>query len=187
MVLVNSHSHGVLRMDLSLSRRGATALLLLAAVSLTTSGCAGRRKEAFLHDKAREHVYRKPIAEVWPQALALLKERGFSFRVGKEGFEASTEFKMEGAPSSLGTTYVAYLVRGIEKGPGQCSLEYWKRISTESRGADNTTGRPNEVAESGPRTDTGNFNRDEELEWELIQRVDSESAAALKAQAEKVE
>jgi len=176
-----------MRMTLSLSRRGATALLLLAAVSFTTAGCAGRRKEAFLHDKAREHVYRKPIAEVWPQALALLKEKGFSFRAGKEGFEASTEFKMEGAPSSLGTTYVAYLVRGIQKGPGQCSLEYWKRISTESRGADNTTGHEKELNDSGPRTDTGNFNRDMELEWELIQRVDAESATALKAQAEKIE
>lgn len=174
-------------MNLSLTRRGATALLLLAAVSFTTVGCAGRRKEAFLHDKAREHVYRKPIAEVWPQALALLKEKGYSFRVGKEGFEASTEFKMEGAPSSLGTTHVAYLVRGLQKGPGQCSLEYWKRISTESRGADNTTGRPVEVTDSGPLTDTGNFNRDEELEWELIQRVDAESASALKAQAEKIQ
>jgi hypothetical protein len=136
---------------------------------------------------ATEHVYRKPIAEVWPQAIALLKEQGFSFKAGKEGFEAHTEFKMAGAPSSLGTTYVAYLVRGIQKGPGQCSVEYWKRISSESRGADNTTGRPNEVAESGPRTDTGNFNRDEELEWQLIQRVDAESAEALKAQATKLE
>ncbi|MCP3136172.1 hypothetical protein [Pyxidicoccus xibeiensis] len=174
-------------MNLSMSRRGAAALLMLVAVSFTTAGCAGRRREAFLHDKAREHVYRKPIAEVWPQALALLKERGYSFRAGKEGFEASTEFKMEGAPSSLGTTYVAYLVRGIQKGPGQCSLEYWKRISTESRGADNTTGRRTEVNDAAPRTDTGNFNRDEELEWELIQKVDSESANALKAQAEKLE
>ncbi|MFP2924092.1 hypothetical protein ACLESO_02515 [Pyxidicoccus sp. 3LG] len=174
-------------MNLSMSRRGAAALLILAAVSLSTAGCAGRRREAFLHDKAREHVYRKPIAEVWPQAVALLKEKGFSFRAGKEGFEASTEFKMEGAPSSLGTTYVAYLVRGIQKGPGQCSLEYWKRISTEARGADNTTGRPSELNDSGPRTDTGNFNRDEELEWELIQKVDAESASALKAQAEKLE
>ena len=80
---------------------------------------------------------------------------------------------------------MAYLVRVVQKGPGQCSLEYWKRISTEARGAD--TGRAPELNESGPRTDTGNFNRDEELEWELIQRVDTESASALKAQAEKVE
>ncbi|NMO16487.1 hypothetical protein HPC49_04190 [Pyxidicoccus fallax] len=174
-------------MNLSLSRRGATALLLLAAVSLTTAGCAGRRKEAFLHDKAREHVYRKPIAEVWPQALALIKEKGFSLRGGKEGFEVQTEFKMAGAPSSLGTTWEAYLIRGIQKGPGQCSIEYWKRISTESRPADNTTGRTNEVNDSGPRTDTGNFNREEELEWELIQRIDTDSASALKAQAETIQ
>jgi hypothetical protein len=172
-------------MNLSLTRRGATALLLLAAVSLTTAGCAGHRKEAFLHEKARAHVYRKPIGEVWPQAVALLKEKGFSFRAGKEGFEAQTEFKMEGAPSSLGTTYVAYLVRGVQKGPGQCSLEYWKRISTEARGAD--TGRAKDLNEDGPRTDTGNFNRDEELEWELIQRADAESATSLKAESDKIQ
>ncbi len=174
-------------MNLSMSRRAATALLVVASLALTTAGCAGRRREAFLHDKAREHVYRKPAAEVFPQALALVKEKGFSFRTGKEGLEASTEWLMQGAPSSLGTTYARYLVRGIEKGPGQCSVEIWKQLSNESRGADNTTGRPNEVTEAAPRTDTGNFNRDEELEWELIQRVDSESATALKAQAEKIE
>lgn len=174
-------------MNLSLSRRGATALLLLAAVSLTTAGCAGRRRESFLHDKAREHVYRKPLVEVWPQALALIQEKGFSLRGGKVGFEVQTDYKMAGAPSSLGTTWEAYLIRGIEKGPGQCSIEYWQRITSESRPADNTTGRPTELNDAAPRTDTGNFNRDEELEWQLIQRIDVDSAAALKAQAEKIE
>jgi hypothetical protein len=174
-------------MNLSMSRRAATVLLVVASLALTTAGCAGRRREAFLHDKARDHVYRKPVAEVFPQALALVKEKGFSFRAGKEGFEASTEWLMQGAPSSLGTTYARYLVRGVQKGPGQCSVEIWKQLSNESRGADNTTGRPNEVTEAPPRPDTGNFNRDMELEWELIQRVDNESASALKAQAEKIE
>lgn len=174
-------------MNLSMSRRAATALLVVASLALSTAGCAGRRRESFLHDKAREHIYRKPVAEVFPQAIALIKEKGFSFRTGKEGFEASTEWLMQGAPSSLGTTYARYLVRGIQKGPGQCSIELWKQLSNESRGADNTDGRPTEVTEAAPRTDSGNFNRDEELEWQLIQRVDSESAAALKAQAEKIE
>lgn len=171
-------------MNLSKSRLGTTALLVVVAVGLATvAGCAGRRREAFLFDKTREHVYRKPIAEVWPQALALLKEKGFSFRAGKDGFEAQTEWLMQGAPSSLGTTQARYFVRGIEKGPGQCSIEYHKQLSSESRGADNARNDTMDPIHN----QSGNFNRDMEAEWELLQKVDAESATALRAESEKIQ
>ncbi|WP_426756724.1 hypothetical protein [Myxococcus sp. Y35] len=174
-------------MNLSMLSRGAAALLVVAALSLTTAGCAGRRREAFLLEKARNHVYRKPVAEVYPQALALLKEKGYSFKAGQSGYEATTEWLMQGAPSSLGTTQVRYLVRGIEKGPGQCSVEFTRQLVTESAGAANTSGRAREVTEPAVRADGGNITRDEQLEWELVQRVDAESAAALQAEAAKIQ
>ncbi|MCP3100973.1 hypothetical protein LZ198_19040 [Myxococcus sp. K15C18031901] len=171
-------------MNLSKSRLGATALLAVIAVGLAAvSGCAGRRREAFLFDKTRDHVYRKPIAEVWPQAIALLKEKGFSMRAGKEGFEAQTEWLMQGAPSSLGTTQARYYVKGVEKGPGQCAIEFHKQLATEARGADNAR---KEMTES-VGNQSGNFNRDMEMEWELLQKVDAESASALRAESEKIQ
>ena len=49
------------------------SLVLLAVASLAT-GCAASRREAYIQDKAAQHTYRKPIAEVWPQVRMLLKE-----------------------------------------------------------------------------------------------------------------
>ncbi|MCY0998934.1 hypothetical protein OWM54_17475 [Myxococcus sp. MISCRS1] len=175
-------------MNPSQSRLGALSLLVVAALCLTSAtGCAGRRREAFLNDKARAHVYRKPAAEVWPQALALLKEKGYSMRAGKDGFEASTEWLMHGAPSSLGTTQVRYLVKAVERGPGQCAIEYYKQLSTESRGAQSGGRQQSEFNDPAPRADGTTFNRDPEMEWELLQKVDAESATALRAEAEKIQ
>ncbi len=174
-------------MNLSMLSRGTTALLVVAALALTTAGCAARRREAFLLERARNHVYRMPVAEVYPQALALLKEKGYSLKEGQSGYEATTEWLMQGAPSSLGTTQVRYLVRGIEKGPGQSAVEFTRQLVTESAGAANTSGRAREISEPAVRADGGNVTRDEEMEWELVQRVDAESAAALRAEAEKIQ
>ncbi|MCP3168869.1 hypothetical protein [Myxococcus qinghaiensis] len=176
-----------MNLNLSKSRLGPTALLVVAALCLTTAaGCAGRRREAFLHDKTRTHVYRKPIAEVWPQALALLKEKGYSLRVGTQGFEATSEWLMHGAPSSLGTTQVRYHVKGTERGPGQCAIEFHKQLATETKSA-SSGGRSQELNDPGVRADGGNINRDAEMEWELLQKVDAESAATLRAEADKVQ
>ncbi|AGC42014.1 hypothetical protein MYSTI_00664 [Myxococcus stipitatus DSM 14675] len=174
-------------MNPSQSRLGALSMLVVAAACVVSvAGCAASRKEAFLLEKSRDHVYRKPVAEVWPQALALLTEKGYSVRQGKEGFEATTEWLMHGAPSSLGTTQVRYMVRGIEKGPGQCVIEFHKHMASETRGA-SSQGRPPELTDAPSRGNATNFNRDPELEWELLQRVDAESATSLRAEADKIQ
>ncbi|WP_338871281.1 hypothetical protein [Myxococcus stipitatus] len=169
-------------MNPSQSRLGALSMLVVAAAcAVSVAGCAASRKEAFLFDKTREHVYRKPVAEVWPQALALITEKGYSLRQTKDGFEAATEWLMQGAPSSLGTTQVRYIIRGIARGPGQCSIEYHKHVTTETRG------RGQAQVEASGRPDSANFSRDPELEWELLQRVDAESATSLRAEADKIQ
>ncbi|MBN1205528.1 MAG: hypothetical protein JXB05_11465 [Myxococcaceae bacterium] len=167
-------------MMISKSQLGSTTLLLVAALALTT-GCAASRREAFLHDKAGTHVYRKPVAEVWPKARELLAEEGFSVMEAKGGFEMQTDWVMQGAPSSLGTTYARYLVRGIEKGPGQCSVEFLRQNRVQSQAAhDTSTG---ETAKEGPGTDSNTLSRDYAMEWKLLQRAEPEVAKGFETEA----
>lgn len=162
----------------SKSSLGSTALLLVAALVLS-SGCAANRRETYLQEKASTHVYRQPIAEVWPKAKELLTEEGFSLMEAKGGFEMQTDWTMQGAPSSLGTAYARYLVRGIEKGPGQCTVEFLKQNRVESQGAhDTSTGASAAVA-----ADPGSLTRDHALEWKLLQKVDPETAKSWETEA----
>jgi uncharacterized lipoprotein len=162
----------------SKSPLGSTALLLVAALALTT-GCAASRRETYLQEKAGTHVYRQPIAEVWPKAKEVLVEEGYSVMEAKGGFEMVTDWMMQGAPSSLGTSYARYLVRGIEKGPGQCSVEFLKQNRVESQGAhDSNTGES-----AGVSADPGSLTRDHALEWKLVQLADPEAAKAMEAEA----
>jgi uncharacterized lipoprotein len=161
----------------------STALMLLAAVALT-AGCAARRREAYVQDKAHNHVYRMPLAELFPHARQLMVEKGYSLRESKGGFEVQTEWLQTSAASSLGTTFQRYLVRGIERGPGQSSVEFIKMVRNESRGADNVDengGRGGGVAQTGAATQT---QPDLEMEWELLQRVDAEAAKTYQGEAE---
>ncbi|MFP2899014.1 hypothetical protein [Corallococcus sp. 4LFB] len=165
----------------------ASALLVVSVLALAFSGCAARRQQAYLEDKAMGHVYRKPIAEVWPAAVALLQEKGYSLMKGQTGFEATTEWLMTSAPSSLGTAYARYHVRGTERGPGQCSVEFRRQDRSESRAADDTSGRGKDMGESAVGAGSSQMKRDSELEWELLQKVDPDAASALQAEAKKVE
>ncbi|GMU05023.1 MULTISPECIES: hypothetical protein [Corallococcus] len=165
----------------------ASALLVVSVLALAFSGCAARRQQAYLEDKAMGHVYRKPIAEVWPAAVALLQEKGFSLMKGQTGFEATTEWLMTSAPSSLGTAYARYHVRGTERGPGQCSVEFRRQDRSESRAADDTSGRGKDMGESAVGAGNSQMKRDSELEWELLQKVDPDAASALQAEAKKLD
>ena len=162
----------------------STALMLLAALALT-SGCAARQRESYMQDKAHEHVYRMPLAELWPHARALMKDKGYSLMENKGGFEAQTEWLQTSAASSLGTTYQRYFVRGRERGPGASSVEFFKLVRTEARGADNV----NESGGSGGGMNTNTATNqtpapDPEMEWELLKRVDAESAKTDQTEAE---
>jgi hypothetical protein len=158
---------------------GSTTLLLVTALALT-AGCAASRREAYLQEKATGYVYRKPISEVWPQVKELLVEEGYSPMEAKGGYEMTTDYMMEGAPSSLGTSYARDLVRGIEKGPGQCTVEFIKQSRVESKGAhDTNTGADAEAAASN------STNRDPAMEWKLLQKVDPETAKAWASEAEQ--
>jgi len=167
-----------------LSKRsiGSASLLLFAA--LLATGCTAARREAFIQDKTRDYVYRKPIAEVWPQVRTLLKEEGFSLMEAPGGFEITTEWLQVGAPSSLGTSYARYLARGRQPNPGMTQVEFLRQNRTETRSASAPAFAADQP--TGPGTG-GNLQRDLELEWKLMQRVDPEAARSFKAESEKIQ
>lgn len=159
------------------SKRSPWSLsLLLLTVTALATGCASSRRENYIQDKASSYVYRKPIAEVWPQVRAMLKEKDLPLREAPGAYEIATDWHMLGAPSSLGTTYVRYLVRGKQPSPAMCAVEILRQNRTQAgEGAmDVQTGQKGDVG-----TDATSMTRDREMEWELLQRVDPEGAKAL--------
>jgi hypothetical protein len=167
-----------------LSKRSIGSASLLLFTALLATGCTAARREAFIQDKTRDHVYRKPIAEVWPQVRMLLKEEGFSLIEAPGGYEITTEWLQMGAPSSLGTTYSRYLARGRQPNPGMTQVEFLRQNRTETASAPTPTRMP---AESAGGPGNTNLRRDLELEWKLMQRVDPETANSLKAESEKIQ
>jgi hypothetical protein len=157
------------------------SLVLLAVASLA-AGCASTRREAYIQDKAMRHVYRMPIAEVWPQVRSMLQEKELEMRETPGGYEISTDWQMVGAPSSLGTAYVRYLVRGKQPSPVMSAVEIFKQNRTESGQGpvDAATGQRQQIG-----NDVTNMVRDMEMEWELLQRVDPEGAKALREEAKQ--
>lgn len=156
--------------------------LVVLALSMLATGCAATRREAYVQEKASQYVYSKPIAEVWPQVRMLLKEKDLPLRESPGAFEISTDWHQVGAPSTLGTSYVRYLVRGKQPTPAMCAVEIFKqnRVEAGQGPVDARTGQRGSIG-----TDTTNLQRDMELEWELLQRVDPEGAKGLRAEAEK--
>ena len=157
------------------------SLLVLTAAVLAT-GCAASRREAYVLDKASAHVYRKPIAEVWPQVRSMLKEKELPLRESPSGHEIATDWAQLGSPSSLGTTYVRYLVRGKQPTPALCAVEIFRQNRTESGPGpmDPQSGQRRELG-----NDATNMTRDREMEWELMQRVDPEGSKALQEEAKQ--
>lgn len=162
------------------SKRSPWSLsLVLLAVTTLAIGCTASRREAYVQDKALQHVYRKPLAEVWPQVRMMLKEKELPLREAPGGYEISTDWHMVGAPSDLGTNYVRYLVRGKQPTPAMCTVEILKQSRVESGQGPINNGKREALG-----TDTTNLSRDMEMEWELLQRVDPEAAKALRSEAE---
>ncbi|HSP78753.1 MAG TPA: hypothetical protein VLQ93_09505 [Myxococcaceae bacterium] len=156
--------------------------LVVVAAAVLVTGCAATRRQAYIQEKASQYVYGKPLAEVWPQVRTLLQQKDLPLREAPGTYEIATDWHQVGAPSTLGTSFVRYLVRGREAGPARSAVEVFRQNRTVSGpGAmDSRTGQAQEIG-----NDTTSMQRDHELEWELLQRVDPEGAQALEAEALK--
>lgn len=143
-----------------------SAPLLLLTVLVLATGCAARRRDVYVQDKAAEHVYRVPISQLWPQARAILQERGFSFQESQHEYEAVTEWlQTTNTASSLGVTFERYLLRGRALGSSQSSVEFTKMTITETY-----------VTKTEARRGAQQLAPDHVIAWELLQRVDAEAA-----------
>lgn len=162
----------------------AVSLLAIPVLLWMGMGCAAQRQQAALEDDVREHVYRKPLADVWPTALALLKDKGFSVIADPTRYEARTEWAQITPPSALGTHFASFYVVGTERGSGECTVRYYRNERSVAV-APSRPGQPDPLLEYQPDGIQGSrlvpSDRDRDLEWQLLQRLEPDVARTLAA------
>jgi len=155
-----------------MTRRSSLVTFLLLSVTSAVSGCAAMRgmsaRHAYMEAATEKHVYERPLNEVWPQARALLFEKGFEVK-DTDATNAETEWKVD----SSGKERVRYLLSGIAVGDDKCQVQFMK---AEQSRIDKTW--------TDPDTE-----RDLELEQRLIEKVEpsvyKQMTAEADAEAEK--
>jgi hypothetical protein len=131
-----------------------------------TAGCATFRgasaRHQYIESQSRDYVYAKPAGEVWPAARAMLFEKGYEVKNTGEGgtLTAESEWKYDGKNRSR------YLIQVNPVDEGHCKVVFTK-------------------LEGDRKSTSTDSTRDIGTEWELIQRVEPERAAEIKAEAEK--
>jgi hypothetical protein len=171
---------------------------LAATLLLALSGCASSRSREFLLKHTPDHVYEKPIRELWPTVKALLEERGFP------GEEKGAPYHLETAtltpegklPSATSQSSSAAPTNGRSgtggKGgrrPGgpvadHSNGELWRFVA-DGESIDDTHCRVAIVRFARDNVDSPESDPipDVDLEWALILRVEPEKAAAIRREA----
>jgi hypothetical protein len=144
--------------------KGFGFCLALAMSGVTLSGCAALKeaaaKQQRLDEKTRAYVHQKPLAEVWPEARKLLFEAGFEVK----DQERSDYLAMETLPKLTGEGSEKYLVQGIKVDEGsKCRVEFTKLSNWHKQTSSD---------------------RDFDMEYELIKRLDPSAAAKIKSEAD---
>ncbi len=172
----------------------AAGVLLAVATLLALSGCSRSLRENYQRDQAANHVYRKPLAEMWPQVKALLQEKGYSWRENPGRFVLETEWRDAGGGSLGPATSYRYLVEGNTLPNGSTTLRVTRAERTsQDIGVDYRNGVVRTRSDMAGAMASSNTSgklpterrsaRDLQLELELLQRIDPEAAAKLEADA----
>jgi hypothetical protein len=146
--------------------RSTLSLVGLFLLIGATAGCATFRGASARHQhiegQTKDFVFAKPAGEVWPAARALLFEKGYVVKnTGEAGaLAAESEWKYDGTRRSR------YLVQVNPVDEGHCKVVFTKM-------------------EGEKKSTTNDSSRDLGTEWELIQKVEPERAAEIKAEADK--
>ncbi|WP_224248061.1 hypothetical protein [Hyalangium gracile] len=162
-------------------------------------GCAGRQRENYLRDRAAEHVYSKPLAEIWPRVKAVLDDQGYYWDEDtSQGYLLETDWKaMDGGASQLGRSYRRFLIQGTEEKGGGARLRVLHHelsarqvvVDSEGRRVGPITSPQGAMVDSshrGYRIQTEvwrHADRDLQMEWELFRAIEPEAAAALEKEA----
>lgn|GEM_PF-1042484 len=178
----------------------ASGVCLAVAALLTLAGCSSSLRQNYLRDKAADHVYTRPLPDLWPEVKALLKEQGYSWKEMQGRFVLETEWRDAGGGTLGPTASSRFLVEGLTLANGGAILRVMRgnRVS-QSIGVGNVdqriaTGGSQRAQEeqaqarldsttSGTLPTQQNYARDLELELLLLQRIEPASAAKLEADA----
>jgi hypothetical protein len=184
-------------------------VVALAFIALLgASGCAASNRESFMRERAGEHVYQRPLPEVWEAAKQLLAEDGFSGREVQGGWVFVTEWKEASGESSLGSRFTRYLVEGRALGQARSIIRFTKvlratgstgagigdtegsthagmaPLSGGGAGSDAPMGVPKPEQEGrGPKSALATGQRDLEMEWRLLQKIEPAKARAIEGEA----
>jgi len=167
---------------------------------LALAGCSGTLRHNHQRDQAAHHVYRQPLAVIWPQVKALLREQGYSWKEAPGTFVLETEWRDAGGGTLGAAAASRYLVEAVSVASGGVLLRVMRgdRV-TQATGVgyvQGTLGDPSTVRgreersvavsnanAAGALPTRQTYARDLELELQLLQRIDPESAARLEAEA----
>jgi hypothetical protein len=176
------------------------------AVSLCLlAGCAAQRREAFAKERAAEHVYQRPLEELWPVAKQLLKDEGYSWKEIPGQYVLATEWREEGGGAVV--SYTRYLVEGKKVTDAGSIIRFTKSTkSTQGTPTESFGGGAPKQTQEGPNSNMlsmansaqgqqGPLNqgvtgavqgtRDLTMEWQLLKRTDAARAAEIEGQALK--
>jgi hypothetical protein len=146
-------------------REGLLSVTLIALLvgCAAMRGATARRKH--IEDATRGYVYNRPVDQVWGQARQLLFERGYTVRDSGEGgtHQAETEWKHDG------NRRVRYLLSGMPVGDDKAQVQFTRSEEQRDKG-------------EWSSLDT---ERDLDIEYELLKRVEPEQASVIEADAEK--
>ena len=165
-------------------RSSLSRLLVVASALALAAGCAANKRDTYVRERAGEHVYGLPAPQLYQQATALLKSKGYSLREDAAHFVAVTEWKQDGGGSNIATAYSAYQVQVMPVSPTSSTVVFEKQNRVAKAAGQN------ESAIGGDRNEAGlmsaSTSRDLEMEWLLLQRADPQTAEQLQAQAGKM-
>jgi hypothetical protein len=166
------------------------------------AGCAGARQQQRLQQEAARFVYVAPAPKVMAQARAMLEELGYDVRMDPTGRPVlSTPWKQLVKSDGMASQVRRYLVAGKPLGQGRMLVRIWSLTYTTVGTADahpglgSRSGRQTgdgaggggrtgfSVAGEGVSAAKGWQQRDLELEWRLLERLEPELAEALKQES----
>jgi hypothetical protein len=167
----------------------------VAVVLCVMTGCAPHLRENYLKDKAKEHVYKQPLSEIWPRVKAVIDDQGYYFEEAPEGFMLQTDWKETDKGSGMASSYSRVLVEGKEE-KGKGTTVHVLRSDVSSRqvlvnpATRSITGASSAMIDASHRGGLmiqnevwKHADRDLDLEWELLKVIDPEAAAALEKDA----
>jgi hypothetical protein len=143
--------------------RFGIAIAGLFALASASVGCdalrAGAARQKYINEQTAQYVYQKPINTVWPNVRTMLFGEGYKTKSSDTG----GSYSLETEPKADGDKSITYLVQGTKVDDNTCKVEFTKNVQSSM----GTTS-----------------NRDPEMEWHLLQKVDPPAAAKIKADAE---